>query len=707
MSSFVKASGGITPNSADPGEEFPFLHTITVVDRVVSVDKPELVQNNIKTETVTLNLDSEWEGLSTVINIGNGKPVSVIWSGKPVVIPAELMTTVGSLDVSVVGYGDDGGIRAVTKQAQSIFNVVASGFVEGDEAVPDPTTLLGQLIQAADNANQAADRFNQASEDIEGIGPAIEKVQASEKNAKQSETNAAASAESASRSASTASASAEAARTSETNAAASATAASQSATAAASSAQVASETNANIKDMTRFGNSISIFSIDQRLPLDQRLIPYQVKSGRIYRIYLLNVHDGNPAANIYVDGYSDTYVTIYKTVSQVSFKPKNDGILRFYPLPQSSGSFRIGILDITDTDFIRNEKDSIDVTLNFQTKESVMIPAFWIEKDASYDITNDSNISLNIGTAYEFADNYIEVAGKSSVAISFGVSSFLYVYPLSDGEYPIDSVTIHVKKRRAEDNVYHIGSDFGNPSFSNFINSIKDDDSEKTVYVHQGVYDIYSELGGAEYINSLPSDSKWRDIQPIIPPNTKIIGAGNVTLRFMVDDGQINEEKKSLVNLFSPVNVSGSCTIENISIEAKNCRYCIHDETSGNAMFDGAVHNFIGVRAHMYKGSLGHGGCYYAGHNNGMSFLFDNCSFESEKTFSWSTHDWTTSAKNYDGAIYILKNCRFPQGLDCRRLLKKTTSLIGYTSIQRSRVCSGPYGGRSVQFAGLSADVRL
>ena len=671
MSSFVKASGGITPNSADPSEEFPFLHTITVVDRVVSVDKPELVQNNIKTETVTLNLDSEWEGLSTVINIGNERPVSVIWSGEPVVIPAELMTTVESLDVSVVGYGDDGGIRAVTKKATSIFNVVASGFVEGDEAVPDPTTLLGQLIQAADNANTAADRFNQASEDIEGIGPAIEKVQASEANAKQSETNAAASAESASQSASTASTSAEAARTSETNAATSATAASQSATAAASSAQVASETNANIKDMTRFGNSISIFSIDQRLPLDQRLIPYQVKSGRIYRIYLLNVHDGNPAANIYVDGYSDTYVTIYGTVSQVSFKPKNDGILKFHPLPQSSGSFRIGILDITDTDFIRNEKDSIDVTLNFQTHSAITIPAFWIEKDASYDITNDSNIALNIGTAYKFADNYIEVAGKSSVAVSFGVSSFLYVYSLSDGEYPIDSVTIHVKKRRAEDNVYHIGSDFGNPSFSNFINSIKDDDSEKTVYIHQGVYDIYSELGGAEYINSLPSDSKWRDIQPIIPPNTKIIGAGNVTLRFMVDDGQINEEKKSLVNLFSPVNVSGSCTIENISIEAKNCRYCIHDETSGNAIFDGAVHNFIGVRAHMYNGSLGHGGCYYAGHNNGMSFLFDNCSFESEKTFSWSTHDWTISAKNYDGAIYILKNCRFPQGFRLSSSSKK------------------------------------
>lgn len=192
---------------------------------MVSVDKPELVQNNIKTETVTLNLDSEWEGLSTVINIGNKKPVSVIWSGEPVVIPAELMTTVGSLDVSVVGYGDDGGIRAVTKKATSIFNVVASGFVEGDEAVPDPTTILGQLTEAADRANHAADRFNQASEDIGDISDAVTEVEGYADSAKTSETNAASSATAASRSETNAAASASAAKVSETNAADSAAAA--------------------------------------------------------------------------------------------------------------------------------------------------------------------------------------------------------------------------------------------------------------------------------------------------------------------------------------------------------------------------------------------------------------------------------------------------------------------------------------------------
>lgn len=439
-----------------------------------------------------------------------------------------------------------------------------------------------------------------------------------------------------------------------------------------SDAGIYAKDNASIKDMIRFENSIYIFPIDQSLPSEQRLISYQVKSGRIYRIYFLNTTDHyNSSVNIFVDGYTDTSVSINQETPMVSFEPKNDGFLRFYPLSTSSARFNIGILDITDTDFIRNEKDSIDFTLNFQTRNAITIPAFWIEKGVSYDITNDSDIRLNIGTAYKFSSNYVEVAGKASVTKSFGVSSFLYVYPLSTGEYPIDSVAIHVEKHRTKDNVYHIGSDYGNPSFSKIINSIKDDDSEKTVYVHQGIYDIYSELGGAQYINGLSSDSKWRDIQPIIPPNTKIIGVGNVTLRFMVDDEQINEEKKALVNLFSPVNVSGSCTIENISIEAKNCRYCIHDETSGNKQFDGAVHNFIGVRAHMYKGSLGHGGCYYAGHNSGMRFLFDNCSFESEKTYSWSTHDWTTSAKDYDGAIYILKNCRFPQGFRLSSSSKK------------------------------------
>ena len=225
MSDFKPVKPGI-PEDDDPNEEFPFLHTITVVDRAVSVDRPELVQNNIRTETVTLDLDSEWDGLSCIINIGSGEtPTSLIWSGQPVTIPAELMTDIGTLNVSVVGYGEDGALRAVTKKADAMFTVVASGYVEGDEPVPDPTTILGQLTEAADRANQAADRFNQASADIGDISGAVTEVKGYANAAKTSETNAASSATAASRSETNAASSASAAKVSETNAAASATAA--------------------------------------------------------------------------------------------------------------------------------------------------------------------------------------------------------------------------------------------------------------------------------------------------------------------------------------------------------------------------------------------------------------------------------------------------------------------------------------------------
>lgn len=170
MGAFVKVSDpsysipDAYPISGDTNEEFPFLHTVTVIDRVVSVDNPELVQNNIGTETVTCNLDSEWDGLNVVVNIGNDEPVSVIWTGEPVTIPAQCMTDTGTLDVSIVGVDTDGTVRAVTKKASGIFNVVASGYVTGEIPEEDATSLLGQLIDAASDASSAANEARDAAD---------------------------------------------------------------------------------------------------------------------------------------------------------------------------------------------------------------------------------------------------------------------------------------------------------------------------------------------------------------------------------------------------------------------------------------------------------------------------------------------------------------------------------------------------------------
>lgn len=223
---------------------FPNNHVIKVTDRRLSVDDPRLVQNNMGTETITLDLDAEWEGLGVIVNMSASgmDPVSMLWSGDPLVIPSQVMSKAGDVAVSVIGHGEDGALRAVTASSSALFRVVASGFAgEGDEPVPDAPDLLSQLIGAAGRANEAADRFDEASDAIEGIGEAVDRTQASEANAKRSEENAASSAASAQSSASNASTSEKAAKTSETNAAGFATSASGYATSAQSSATNASE----------------------------------------------------------------------------------------------------------------------------------------------------------------------------------------------------------------------------------------------------------------------------------------------------------------------------------------------------------------------------------------------------------------------------------------------------------------------------------
>jgi hypothetical protein len=59
---------------------------------------------------------------------------------------------------------------------------------------------------------------------------------------------------------------------------------------------------------------------------------------------------------------------------------------------------------------------------------------------------------------------------------------------------------------------------------------LPDDGLDKIVYVDGGVYDIFEEIGGTEYAQSIPESSEdlWRQYNTIIPSNTKIIGIGEV-----------------------------------------------------------------------------------------------------------------------------------------------------------------------------------
>ena len=154
--SFKELKRARTPMLLDSETGLPDNHVITVVERVISVDDSELIQNNVRTDTITLNLDAEYDGLNVIVIFTkpNNINVQVAYNGQPVHIPGSVMELTGSVAVSVVGLDAEGETRAVTKAAPDTFQVVASGAYTG-KISQDDVDLLGQILQAVSDAGTA------------------------------------------------------------------------------------------------------------------------------------------------------------------------------------------------------------------------------------------------------------------------------------------------------------------------------------------------------------------------------------------------------------------------------------------------------------------------------------------------------------------------------------------------------------------------
>lgn len=162
--SFKELKQARTPMPLDSVTGLPDNHVITVVERVISVDDPELIQNNVRTDTFTLNLDAEYDDLNVVVIFTkpNNINVKVAYNGTPTHIPGSAMELVGGLDCSVVGIDDGGEVRAVTKAAPGVFQVVESGAYDGSVS-SDDAELLGQILAAMSGVEDATEAANTAA----------------------------------------------------------------------------------------------------------------------------------------------------------------------------------------------------------------------------------------------------------------------------------------------------------------------------------------------------------------------------------------------------------------------------------------------------------------------------------------------------------------------------------------------------------------
>ena len=195
-------------------------------------------------------------------------------------------------------------------------------------------------------------------------------------------------------------------------------------------------------------------------------------------------------------------------------------------------------------------------------------------------------------------------------------------------------------------------------SLTECLLTLKDDTSKKTIYVEDGIYNIFEEIGGSTFAKSITDTQHWSDVSVFIPDNTSIIGIGNVVLNFLPE----KDETTAIASTrLSPINIRGNVHLENLKIYAKNCRYCIHDEVGTDELYFNKTHEFINVECYYLRSdyNAGAGGQAYAnGFQSGMKYIFKNCIFDGK-----ARNPAFTMHNNNDNAPFsstiIIDNCIF------------------------------------------------
>lgn len=212
------------------------------------------------------------------------------------------------------------------------------------------------------------------------------------------------------------------------------------------------------------------------------------------------------------------------------------------------------------------------------------------------------------------------------------------------------------------------------------IRSIAGDSTPKTIKIMAGVYDMYEEIGGDDFIASLPPDiqtSDWSTYCDIIPTNTKIIGVGNVTINFNMPD----TVSVTVSNVFAPLNCRGSVDFENLEINAENCRYGIHDESSGGAEYIGAVKHYKNVTINRTGDSSLGASCLGVGYSKNTTFVFDNCTFKHENKSPVYMHTW---AETEDYSSIVFNNCIFISPSGTNNAIFEATTINSSSKITAS-----------------------
>lgn len=150
-----------------------------------------------------------------------------------------------------------------------------------------------------------------------------------------------------------------------------------------------------------------------------------------------------------------------------------------------------------------------------------------------------------------------------------------------------------------------------------FEEAAKYPDNPKIIDIYEGEYDIYKEMGGDDYFNSIDPTGKNSSQYNHWLTNVEVVGHGHVVINMDMSTTTDSNTRW----LFSPINVRGNFKLVNLEINAINCRYAIHDESGAN--YPGTKHEYKAIRA-----STNIHQCVGCGYSPNSEIVIEDCYFE-------------------------------------------------------------------------------
>lgn len=174
------------------------------------------------------------------------------------------------------------------------------------------------------------------------------------------------------------------------------------------------------------------------------------------------------------------------------------------------------------------------------------------------------------------------------------------------------------------------------------------------VFLDSGTYDVVEELidtYGETFFTAYNRNA--RDGWGVELTNGVTVRGMSETV-IECDPGEYQTESNNIRDYFSPFMLAGDCTIENVKIIAKNCKYCIHDDWYDKTVkAKHVVENCVLIKDDTFNR------CYGSGFTNSSELIIRNCYFQDNTQAPVSIHN-VVSANAESKAI--IEGCYFANG---------------------------------------------